>query len=136
MNLTGGRTTLILNVCALIAAFAVSVEGTFIDYRVFGWVRPSVWLFAFAPAITMFLVRNKVFSIAFLSLYVALAIQMCFQAWSLYSGLYKDRGAKDPLGYLGIFFVFSLVCLAIYGAFVSLRYIAYLCADSSRRSKG
>ncbi|MEH2513950.1 hypothetical protein V1291_005304 [Nitrobacteraceae bacterium AZCC 1564] len=132
MNLTGGRTVLILNVCALILALIVSVEATFIDYRIFGWLRPSDWLFAFVPVTAMFLVRNKMFSIAFLSLYVGLAIQMCFQAWSLYSGTYRDGGAKDPLGYMGIFLLLSLVCLVAYGAFYLVDSIVRVCESIYR----
>lgn len=136
MNLTGGRTTLTLNVCAMIVALVVSLEGAFIDYHIFGRIRPSELLFSFVPVIAMFVIRGRVFSIAFLSLYVALATQMWFQAWSLYSGTYRDGGAKDPLGYMGIFLLLSSVCLVAYGAFYLVDSIVRVCEVIYRRLKG
>lgn len=135
MNLIGGRAALKLNVCAVIVALIVSVEGAYIDDRVLGRLRISELLFSFVPVIAMFLVRNKIFSVVFLSLYVALVIQMVFQASSLHSGTYEGAGAKDPLGYLGLFVVLSLVSVAIYGAGVLVYAFTLVCAHIPGRLK-
>lgn len=121
MDLTGGRTTLILNICALILALITNVEGTYIIYGLYGWINRSDWLAGFIPVVVMFIIRNQRFSYLFLFFHVILAIQMGFQARSVHLGTYEYAGAKYPLGYGGALFIASLMCLAIYGAVVLVR---------------
>jgi hypothetical protein len=80
MSLTGSRATLIANVCALVVASAGIAEGAYIVHECFGYYRPQdAWGFL-TPAIVMFIIRNRIFSFCFLALYVALSIQMLYQA--------------------------------------------------------
>jgi hypothetical protein len=115
MNLIGSRSTLIANVCALAVAFAVIGEGAYIVHECFGYYRlQDIWGFL-TPAIVMFIIRNRMFSFCFLALYVALLIQMFYQARGIHVVSYAcgDR-LGDPLGNMTLFFVVSVVCLAIY----------------------
>jgi hypothetical protein len=116
VNLTGPRSALIANICGVVVACVVAVEGHYIVQERLGIFRPFDLCGSFVPALVMFIVRGRIFSYCFLFLYIALSIQMFFQARIIYLGLYKWAGAKDPLGGLGIFFVVSLYCLAIYTA--------------------
>lgn len=121
MNLTGGRTTLILNICALVLAFIINIEGAYIIYRVFGWYNRSDWVAGFVPVLVMFVIRNRRFTYTFLFLHIALALQMFFQSRSIYLDTYEHAGAKYPLEYLGFFFFVSLLCLAAYGIIALIR---------------
>jgi hypothetical protein len=114
MNLIGSRSTLIANVCALVVAFAVVAEGAYIVHECFGYYRSQdVWGFL-TPAIVMFIVRNRIFSFSFLALYVALFIQMFYQARIIHLDPEACGGRLDgPLGYMALLFVISVVCLAI-----------------------
>ncbi|MEH2513951.1 hypothetical protein V1291_005305 [Nitrobacteraceae bacterium AZCC 1564] len=132
MNLTGGRTTLILNICALVVAAVVILEGASVIYRIYGSFALSDWFIALVPLTTMFVVRNKLFSAVFPFFYVALAIQMGFQASSVYSGAYKFAGEKYPFGFLTLFSMVSLVCLAIY----LVDFIVRVCESIYGRLKG
>jgi hypothetical protein len=116
MTWTDSRPALIANVCALAVASVVAMEGHYIVQARLGMFRPfDIWG-AFVPALVMFIVRGRIFSWCFLFLYVALSIQMVFQARSIYFGVYRYAGEKDPLEYLGLFFVISIWSLAIYAA--------------------
>jgi hypothetical protein len=114
MNLTGSRKTLIANVCALIVASALVIEGHYIVQERLGITRPIDFWGPFVPAFAMFVIRNRIFSFCFLFLYIALSIQMFVQARSIYFGTYTYAGAKEPLGYMGLFFFVSIYSLAIY----------------------
>jgi hypothetical protein len=124
MNLTGSRSTLIANVCALVVASAAIAEGAYIVHECFGYYRPQdIWGFL-APAVVMFVVRNRVFSFCFLALYVALSIQMLNQARSIHLVSYAcgDR-LGDPLGNMTLLFVVSVICLTIYPAITVVNFI-------------
>ena len=116
MNLTGSRSTPIANVCALVIASVVIAEGAYIVHECLGYYRPhDSWGF-FTPAIVMFIIRNRTFSYVFLTLYVALSVQMFDQARSIH--VVPDAcGGRfgGTLEFLPIFFFVSIVCLAIYG---------------------
>ncbi|MEH2534691.1 hypothetical protein V1277_006015 [Bradyrhizobium sp. AZCC 1588] len=114
MNLVGSRPTLIANLSALVLASLVVAEGAYIVHKCFGYYRPQdIWGFL-TPAIVMFIIRNRIFSYCFLALYIALFFQMFYQA----SIIPVDRAAcgdkHDPLGYMAVLFVISIICLAIY----------------------
>jgi hypothetical protein len=129
MSLIGSRSTLIANVCALVMAFAVIAEGAYIVHECFGYYRPQdIWGFL-TPAIVMFIIRNRIFSFCFLALYVALLIQMLFQARSIHLVSYAcgDR-LGDPLGNMTIFFVVSIICLAAYPVIALINFIISLVA--------
>jgi len=121
MNLTGSRSTFIANVCALFVAAVMAAEGGYIQIVVHE--RPSVdnylthesWGF-FIPALVMFIIRNRIFSWFFLVLYIALSIQMFFQARSIFLGTYEYHLAPwaSSLGYLAPFLMFSIFCLGTY----------------------
>jgi hypothetical protein len=114
MNFTGSRPTLIANACALIVASIVIVEGAYIVHECFGYYRPQdIWGFL-TPAIVMFIIRNRIFSFCFLALYTALFIQMFYQAGIIHLNPKACGGRYDPLGYMAVFFVISVICLAIY----------------------
>jgi hypothetical protein len=115
MNLTGSRATLIANICALVVAFAAIAEGAYIVHECFGYYRlQDIWAFL-APAIVMFIVRNRIFSFCFLALYAALFVQMFYQARLIHLDPEACGGRLDgPLGYMALFFVISVICLAIY----------------------
>jgi hypothetical protein len=115
MNLTGSRPTLIANVCALIVASVVVVEGQYIVHEVLRYYSPQdIWGFFF-PALVMFIIRSRNFSFCFLALYVLLSIQMLFQARSIYFGTYVNADPKSgPLSYLPLFFLASAACLLMY----------------------
>ena len=72
----------------------------------------------------MFVVRNLVFSWFFLTVYIALSIQMFFQARSVYLGTYRIPAWADPLVNSGFFFFLSLICLAIYVVFALIDFAA------------
>jgi len=112
------QTTLILNICALIVASIVAVEGSCILQErsgVFGGIfRPLAYWGYFVPAFVMLIVRNRTMSLWFLFFYIVLAIEMYFKALAISSGTYKYAGHESPLGHIGLLIFFSLFCLAIY----------------------
>src|SRR5690349_15343261 len=117
MTLTGSRATLVANVCALIVAAVVAVEGHYIVNERFGIFRPFDAWGPFVPVLVMFIVRGRILSYCFLLFYVVVLIHMSIQAHYFYSGLYRiPRFEADPLASVAIFFAVSLCCLAFYTA--------------------
>ena len=110
-------------------ACLIAIEGRYIVHAELGFDRPFDILSPFIPAFAMFVVRRKGFSYCFLFLYVALAIQMFFQARTNYLGLYKWSGEKEPLGYMGLFFVISIFSLGIYAAGAGILFLMSLFAS-------
>lgn len=121
MSLFGSRATLIANVCALIVATAVAIEAAYIEQRVFGINAANKYWANFFPAFAMFVIRSSIFSWCFLLLYVAIAIQMLYQIRLISFGSYDPGPRGEPLGYLGLFLLLSMGCLAIYVAGVLVR---------------
>ena len=117
-------TTLIANICGLIMAFVVVAQGDYIVHECFGYYRPLDAPVFFAPAIVMLIVRNRIFSCTFLTLYLALSIQMFYQARLIH--VVPDACGHEPLGYSALFFVLSIMCLAIYAVVVLIRFIIFL----------
>jgi hypothetical protein len=132
MTLTGSRTTLTANVCGLVMAFAVVAEGAYIVHQCFGYYRPQdIWAFLI-PAIVMFVIRDRIFSFCFLALYIALFIQMFFQARIIHVDPNACGGRlDDPLGYMALFFVISVICLAIYPVVALTKFIISFVASNS-----
>jgi|HubBroStandDraft_2_1064218.scaffolds.fasta_scaffold130165_2 hypothetical protein len=65
----------------------------------------------------MFIIRNRIFSFCCLclALHVALLIQLFYQARSIHLVPSACGGRlDDPLGNITLFFVVSVICLAIY----------------------
>jgi hypothetical protein len=117
MKLTGSRLTLTANVCALVVATVVAVEGIYIIRKIDGHSWGSGWFASFFPAIVMLVIRSSVFSWLMLVLYTALASQMFYQVYLIQVGYQFPPLLKwGPLGYLTLYILFSLVCLALYGA--------------------
>lgn len=113
-NLFGSRSTLAINLAALVVAIGLIFEGAYIVHERTGRYLPQdapVFLF---PAFVMFVIRNRIFSCCFFALYVAVSVQMSFEARSIHLGTYKYAGEKGPLGVLPIIFVVSAICLASY----------------------
>ena len=121
MNLTGGRTTLILNICALILALIISIENTYITYNVYGWLPHwSVWAMGFAPMLVMLIVRNKWFSGVFLFLHVVVAVHGFALCRTMYLGEPYWVDPKSPVIPTTALFLVSLLSLAAYGIVVLL----------------
>jgi hypothetical protein len=118
MNLTGSRATLIANLCALVLASVVIAEGAYIVHAHYGFYMPQDAPFFLFPALVMFIIRNREFSFFFLTLYIALAVQMFVQAQGLYSGgPVQWNGKWGPLPFLPPFFLLSAFSLVIYAVF-------------------
>jgi hypothetical protein len=123
MDSAGSRSTLIANVWALVVASVVVVEGAYITLVVHE--RPSLdnylthdaWGF-FIPALVMFIIRSRIVSWFFLILYIALSIQMFFEARSIFIGTYKHPPPwASSIGNIIPFLTLSVFCLAIYAVF-------------------
>jgi hypothetical protein len=84
--LTGGRTTAIINLCALGMAVIVTAETVFIMRRILGMVNPSDYYATLVPIGIMLLVRRKVFSIIFALLYFVLLVETSYEWWMIYVG--------------------------------------------------
>jgi hypothetical protein len=129
----GSRLTLILNLCALAAALVVTAEMHYIDYVSFRIYNPSDAVGPFIPALVMFIIRRRIFSVCFLLLYAALAIQMFFQAYDAYSGIHGS--SKMLFAYLAMFCFVSIFSLAIYAAGVVVRFAVSRFARSERNRR-
>jgi hypothetical protein len=130
MNSTGSRSTLIANVWALVLASVVIVEGAYITLAVHQ--RPSLenylthdaWGF-FIPALVMLIIRSRIFSWFFLILYIALSIQMFFEARSIFLGTFKHPPSwASSVGYIVPFSIISIFCLATYAIFALIDLVA------------
>ena len=77
-------------------ACLIAIEGRYIVHAELGFDRPFDILIPFIPAFAMFVVRRKGFSYCFLFLYVALAIQMFFQARTNYLVSTSGAAKKNP----------------------------------------
>jgi len=130
MSLSGSRPTLIANLCALVVAFAAIAEGAYIVHGCYGYYRPQDVLSFLTPPVVMFIIRNWIFSFCFLALYVALIVQMFYQARSIHLVSYAcGSRLGDPLGNIELFFVVSVICLAIYLVIALLIFINSVTAD-------
>ena len=125
-NLFGSRSTLAINLGALVVAIGTIFEGAYIAHERLGYYRSQdAWVFLF-PAFVMFVIRSRIFSYCFLALYIAFSMQMFFQARSIYLGTYKYAGEKDPLGLLPIVLVVPAICLVVYFANWLIRFVIAL----------
>jgi hypothetical protein len=127
MNLVGSGSTLIANLCALILASVVAVAGTYLVYECYQRYRPTDLLACFAPAVVMFIIRNRKFSYFFLALSTAPASQILYRARTVHVDVHAACGGRfeDPVGLLApILFFLSVACLAIYVAYVLLDFVA------------
>jgi hypothetical protein len=124
MHLIGSRATLIANVCALVIAAVVAVEGQYIVNERFGIFRPfDVWG-PFVPTVVMFVIRRRIFSYCFLFFYCVVLVLMSLQVRHFYLGLYRaTRFETDPLAPVAILFAISLYSLAFYAAGVLIWFV-------------
>jgi len=130
MNLIGSRSTLIANIFSLVATPIATAEGAYIVHECFGYYRPQdFWGFLF-PVVVVFIIRNRILSFCFLALYIALIIQMFFQARGIHFAPYAcgDR-LGDALGNMSLFFIVSAICLAIYPVIALLSFIVSITAS-------
>jgi hypothetical protein len=74
----------------------------------------------------MLVVRRKTLSYCFLFLYLALAVELLFQARTIYLGTYKWAGEKEPVGYVGLFFLIAIVSLGIYVTGAAIMFVVSL----------
>ncbi len=132
MSLAGSRPTLIANLSALVLAAVVTAEGAYIVHECLGYYAPQDAFGFFAPAAVMFIVRIPLFSFSFLALYVALLVQMLYQASILQSVPAACGGRDGPIGYMALFFVVSMFCLAIYAICAAVSFVSSL-FDPERR---
>jgi hypothetical protein len=120
MNLIGSRTTLVLNVCALVVASVVWAEAVYV--RQVGYAGlldpiPALFCYSFFPAIVMLIIRNRTFSYCFLFLYVANTILMALAVRSAYlTGPIHDLPGTIHFTWLLLFLLVSVICLAIFVA--------------------
>jgi hypothetical protein len=122
MNLTGGHTILILNLCGLLMAFIVSAETAFVLYKIGEYIHHVYIWMPFVPVIIMFIVRHKIFSSAFLLLYVLLSVLISAQIWLMQTG----TPVHNTGNFIGFFFIISLFCLFIYIVISIFRFFAKL----------
>lgn len=135
MNLTGGRTTLILNICALVLAIIVSIENTYITYNVYS--RPPywpVWVWAFTPVLLMLIVRNKWFSGTLFVLHIVVAAHGFVLCRTMYLGEPYWVDPKSPVTPTLAFFIVSLLCLVAYCIIVLVSGVALALLNKSKRS--
>lgn len=124
MNLTGSRSTLIANTCALVVALILMAEGTYIVHERLGYYLPVDSLAFLFPSLVMLIIRNRNFSFFYLALHIALLIHMSLQARKIYLGVYVPGPEKGgPLGLLPPFVLFAAFCLAMYALGVSIRFV-------------
>ncbi|WP_316189548.1 hypothetical protein [Bradyrhizobium sp. SZCCHNS1054] len=119
--LLGSRLTLIANICAAALVPVITQEGAYIVHACTGYDRPQDVLMYSLPVIVMLLVRRQALSFCFLIIYVAICIQMYFQAESITLGVHTcgDR-LGDPIEYMPFFSYFSMVCLAGYIVYLAV----------------
>jgi hypothetical protein len=129
MNSTRSRSILIANVCALVVASVVVVEGAYLTLVVHerptleNYLTHDAWGF-FIPALVMFIIRSRIFSWLFLSLYIALSVQMFFEARSVFLDTYKYPPGVSSIGYIIPFLTISIFCLATYAVFALIDFVA------------
>jgi hypothetical protein len=126
MNLIGSRTTLILNVCALVVASVVWAEEVYVRQVGYSGLLdpiPALFCYSFFPAIVMLIIRNRTFSYCFLLLYVANAIQMALAVRSAYlTGPFHDLPGTIHNIWSLLFLLVSGICLGIYVAHALVRF--------------
>jgi len=119
MNLTGGRATLILNICALVLALIINLEIAYVTYRVYGWLPHwSDWVVGLTPVLVMFIIRNRGLSYIFVFLHFAIAVDYFSMSRSVYLGYQIAIGSKLPFLPVILLFFLSLFCLTAYGAII------------------
>lgn len=122
MNLTGGRTTLILNICALILALIINTEITYITYSVDS--RLPHWadlILGFIPVLVMFIIRSWGFSYIFLFFHFVIAVGYFLMSRSVYLGDHSVVGHKLPFFHFILLIFLSLFSLAAYAIIVLVR---------------
>ena len=126
MNLTRSRATLIANVCALLVACAIFAEALYITREMDAYYHPGTSTQAsnflvFMPALLMFLVWKRSFSYCLLLMHIAVAIVTFLPVLAIYLGTYRHTPSEQPLMFVVLFLMLSLVCLAIWIAFFIVR---------------
>jgi hypothetical protein len=118
----GSSATRVANLAALVFAFLIVVESSYIEHRHWGYVLPSDTFLGFFPAIVMFVVRSEPFSFAFLLSYVFISIRLAFVVHGAYAGVDQITKGNNPLFILVLFCMITVVCLTAYviGALVKL----------------
>jgi hypothetical protein len=121
--LTGGRTTAIINLCALGMALIVTAETVFIMHRILGMVNPSDYYATLVPVGIMLLVRREVFSIVFSLLYFVLLARISYEWWMVYVGTplrYPGKSLGTPQDAMVIL---TVIGFGVHVAIAVLRFI-------------
>jgi hypothetical protein len=117
MNL-GGRTTLIVSLCALCLVVIATGEATFIGYHTYGHVRPpDIWGDIVTVAV-MLIVRRKWFSCIVLVGYFYLSLLL---AYVIYVG-----NVRHPINFEaaeGTFFIISLLSAVFFAGSAVIRWL-------------
>jgi hypothetical protein len=123
MDLTGGRTTLTVNLFGLLMACVVTAETVFVVSTAFGHVNHSEVWGEFLPVVTMFIVRERIFSYIFLSLYVLLSLSVAQDIWLINAGTPVHYDAIGVTLFQSVFALLSIVCMSIYVFFCSIGFV-------------
>jgi hypothetical protein len=125
MNLPSASSTRMVNVCGLVVAAIVAMEGFYVAHVRYGIFRPfDVWG-PFVPVAVMFIVGNRKFSYFFLFLYAVVLFVMSYQVRFFYLGLYKPtRFETDPLAPVALFLAVSICSLVLYGVAVLIQLVS------------
>jgi hypothetical protein len=92
-------------------------EGQYIVRARFGSYQLGDVVGAFTPVLAMFVIRRAIFSYIFLAIYIAISVQMFFEARAFHLGLYEFHRwvpSSNPVIFMGMFFVLSVYVLALY----------------------
>jgi len=137
MNLIGSRTTLVLNVCALVVASVVWAEDIYVKQVGYGGLTdpiPALFCYAFFPAIVMLIIRNRTFSYCFLFLYVAIAIRRALAVRSAYlTGPFHDLPGSITNIWSLLFLVVSAICLGIFIVYALIGFAISMFSSARKR---
>jgi hypothetical protein len=109
VDLARDRATLILNLCSLCVASVLAGESAYIAPVVSASL--ASWV-SFVPAVSLFLMRRKVFSGIFLLLYLVVLAEVSHEFWMTLGGPpypYLGKGVGVPQGALAVLSVLGLL---------------------------
>jgi hypothetical protein len=118
------RTTLVINLCALFLAPFITAEIMFLFHRQMGYYRgPDIWGM-FVPVIVMFLIRNKWFSLTFMTMLLFVFSRFSYEIFQI-RGVTKIREHLDVSFIGSAVFLISMISAVIWAAVFVLRLAKY-----------
>jgi hypothetical protein len=112
VDLARDRATLILNLCSLCVASVLAGESAYIaSHAPVVSASLASWV-SFVPAVSLFLMRRKVFSGIFLLLYLVVLAEVSHEFWMTLGGPpypYLGKGVGVPQGALAVLSVLGLL---------------------------